>query len=145
MAQALQSFAKMVTLKRQTFSHKQMKFLNDPFRSRDWRMSWNRYEYWVRPLGRTNEIHPFWPPLFAPLPKKGSARCKAIGERKEALKSLAAQFNKVVLHCGQLPDRKMAYIEEPKANKLIRQIFEVVQEHPVMDKIAERRPRAQGP
>lgn len=38
----------------------------------------------------------------------------------------------------------MAYIEEPKANKLIRQIFEVVQEHPVMDKIAERRPRAQG-
>ena len=138
-AESLESSAKMVQSKRQTFSHKQIKFLNDQFSSRDWRMSWNiRKEWAIIP----RESSPLWAPLFAPLPQK--ARALAIREREEALKSLAAHFNKVVLECRRLPNRKMVYIEEPKANKLIREIFEVVRDYPVMDKSSERLPRAKA-
>ena len=140
-AKALQSFAKMVKLKRQTFSHKQVKFLNDQLSSQDWRISWNiRKEWAIIP----RESNPLWPSLFAPLPKKASSRRKAILKRQNALKSLAAHFNKVVRQCCQLPNRKMAYIEEPKANKLIREIFKIVLEYPVMDKSSERLPRAKA-
>ena len=138
-AESLQSFAKMVQSKRQTFSHKQVKFLNDQFSSRDWRMSWNiRKEWAIIP----RESNPLWAPLFVPLPKK--ARAPAIRKRQEALKSLAAHFNEVVRQCRQYPDRQMVYIEEPKANKLIRKIFEVVREYPVMDKGVETLPRAKA-
>ena len=138
-SQALESLSQMVRHKRQTFSHKQVKYLNDQFSSRDWRMSWNIGKEWaIIPM----ESNPLWAPLFAPLPKKAATRRKAIEKRREALKSLAAHFNKVVRECCQYPDRKMIYIEEPKANKLIREIFE--NEYPVMDKSSERLPRAKA-
>ena len=138
-AESLQSFAKMVQSKRQTFSHKQIKFLNDQLSSRDWRMSWHiRKEWAIVP----RESNPLWAPLFAPLPQK--ARALAIRKRQQALKSLAAHFHKVVSQCGQYPDRKKVYIEEPKANKLIREIFEVVRKYPVMDKDVKSLPRAQA-
>ena len=134
-AQALESFSQMVRHKRQTFAHKQVKYLNDQFSSRDWRMSWNIGKEWaIRPREST--------PLFAPLPQK--ARAQAIRKRQEALKSLAAHFHKVVRQCRQYPDRKMVYIEEPKANKLIREIFEVVREYSVMDKGVKTLPRAKA-
>lgn len=69
-SQALESFSQMVQSKRQTFSHKQMQFLNDQFSSRDWRMSWNiRKEWAIIP----RESNPLWRPLFAPLPQKARA------------------------------------------------------------------------
>lgn len=102
--ESLESFAKILKLKRQTFSHKQMKFLNDQFSSQDWRMSWNiRKEWAIIP----RESNPLWPPLFVPLTKKARARRKAIRGRQEAFQSLAAHFNKVVGQCCQLPLRKM--------------------------------------
>ena len=140
-SQALESLSEMVRHKKQTFSHKQVKYLNDQFSSRDWRMSWNIGKEWaIIPM----ESNPLWAPLFAPLPQKAATRRKAIEKRREALKSLAAHFNKVVRECCQYPDRKMVYIEEPKANKLIREIFEFVREYPVMDKSSERLPRAKA-
>ena len=138
-SQALESLSQMVRHKRQTFSHKQVKYLNDQLSSRDWRMSWNiRKEWAILP----RESNPLWGPLFAPLPQK--ARAQAIRKRQEALKSLAAHFHKVVRQCRQYPDRKMVYIEEPKANKLIREIFEVVREYSVMDKGVKTLPRAKA-
>ena len=135
-AQALESLSEMVRHKRQTFSHKQVQYLNDQLSSQNWRMSWNiRKEWAIRP----RESNPLWGPLFAPLPKKVRARLTAIRKRQEAL---AAHFNKIVLQCSQLPDRKMAYIEEPKANKLVREIFE--SEYPVMDKNVQALPRAKA-
>ena len=138
-AESLQSFAKMVRLQRQTFSHKQVKFLNDQLNSQHWKISWNiRKEWAIIPT----ESNPLWPPLFAPLPQKG--RAQAISKRQGALKTLATKFNKIILDCSKLTSRKIAYISEPKANKVLREIFDVVGKYPVMDKSSERLPRAQA-
>ena len=129
-AEALQSFAAMVKLKRPTFSHKQMKFLNAELNAQYWRIGWNRRGQWA--LVPTEE-NPLWGALFAPLPPKAAARRKAIDKRREALKSLASKINTIVLQCEILPSRQKSYVAEPKANKLVRDILEAVQTNPVMD------------
>lgn len=138
-AQALQSFAEMVKLKQSVFSHKQISALNSHFPFRNWRLSWNRREQWAIVPRKGN---PLWGPLMAPLPKKALARRRAVDDRREALRSLSSKINTIVRDCGALPTRKRKYLQEPKANRLIRQIFEVVQKYPVMDKSVERLPRA---
>ena len=115
--------------------------MNDQLSSRDWRMGWNiRKEWAILP----RESNPLWGPLFAPLPQKAAARRKAIEKRREALKSLASKINAIVLNCERFPQRKRNYIEEPKTNVLVREIFQIVTRNPVMDKFSERLPRAKA-
>lgn len=138
-AQALQSFAEMVKSKRPTFSHKQVKFLNEQLNPRNWRVSWNiRKEWAIIPT----QSHHLWAPLFNPLPSK--ARRQAIEKRRDALKYLASKINAIVRNCEKLSPRKRDYVEEPKANKIVREIMEIVVNYSVMDKDAGGLPRAEA-
>ena len=140
-AQALQSLAEMVKSKRPTFSHKQMKYLNDQLSPTHWRVSWNiRKEWAIIPT----QSHHLWAPLFKPLPPKAVARRQAIAKRREALKSLASNINAIVRNCEILPPRKRDYVEEPKGNKLVREIMEIVVNYSVLAKAAGGLPRAEA-
>ena len=139
-ARALKSFAELMRTKKSTFSHKQVEYLNDQLSSRDWRISWNvRKEWSVIPT----KGNPLWTPLFKRLPLKAVARRKAFDDRRKALESLALKINTIVRDCERLPKRTKKYVSEPKANKLIREIFEVVIDYQVMDETADRLPRAE--
>ena len=139
---SLNAFAELLKTKKSILSHKQISLLNQQFRTTEWRLSWNRHQQWA--LVPT-KINPLWGPLFKPLPKKAAARRKAVTQRKKALKLLAAQFDKAVLDCNTLKTRKVIYVEEPKSNKIIREIFEVLEsEKKIMDKKARQLPRAQS-
>lgn len=140
-SQALQSFAEMLKSKRPTFSHKQMKYLNGQLSTTHWRISWNRRQQWALV---PRSVNPLWGSLLAPLPQGAGARRKAIEKRREALKFLASNINSIVRHCEILPKRQRNYVTEPRANKLVREILQVVNESPVMDKSSDRLPRAKA-
>ena len=64
-AEALESFAKMVQSKRPTFSHKQVHYLNDQLKTQNWRVSWNRRKQWALVPTEMN------PATVRPITKKG--------------------------------------------------------------------------
>lgn len=138
-ARALKSFAELMRTKKSTFSHKQVRYLNDQLSSREWRISWNIREEWSVIPTKGN---PLWTPLFERLPLKAVARRKAFDDRRKALESLALKINTIVRDCERLPKRTKKYVSEPTANKLIRDIFEVAVKYKVMDETADRLPRA---
>lgn len=111
----------MVRFKSTSFSHKQMKYLNDQLNPRNWRVSWSNKEQWAIVPRSSN---PLWGPLLARLPQRG--RRDAMEKRRGALKSLASHMNSIVSCYKKLPKRKKTYVSEPRVNKLVREIFEIV-------------------
>ena len=126
MAQAFQSFSEMIRLKKSKFSHQQVRFLNAEFNSCEWRVSWNRRGRWALVPKDGNSL---FGPLFSPL----NGLKAASNSRKTALKALATKLNEAIVRCNSIPERKKPYVQNPRGNKLICEVFDLVDSHPTMD------------